>query len=165
VAGVGVAGLVVAGAAAGIGRAVGGAKPLQQAVQLSPTKPSQTTTTTTSGSGTSPSTTTPTHPPGHAIGPARDVPVGSAAAFTDPTTRTPSLVIQLTKGQFVGYDAICPHAGCTVSFVASQQIIVCPCHGSEFNPDNGDVVQGPAPRGLNRLTVAEGSDGQLYVEG
>jgi thiosulfate dehydrogenase [quinone] large subunit len=165
VAGVGVAGLVAAGAAAGIGRAVGGAKPLQQAVQLSPTKPSQTTTTTTSGSQTPPSTTTPTHPPGHAIGPAKDVPVGSGAAFTDPTTRTPSLVIQLTKGQFVAYDAICPHAGCTVSFLASQQIIACPCHGSEFNPDNGDVVQGPAPRGLNRLTVAEGSDGQLYVEG
>jgi len=171
VAGVGVAGLVAAGAAAGIGRAVGGAKPLGQAVQLSPTKPSPTTTTTpttaaaTSGSGTSPSTTTPTHPPGHAIGPARDVPVGGSAAFTDPTTRTPSLVIQLVKGQFVAYDAICPHAGCTVSFLASQQIIACPCHGSEFNPDNGGVVQGPAARGLNRLTVAEGSDGQLYVEG
>jgi len=169
VAGFGVAGLVAAGAAAGIGRAVGGAKPLQQAVQLSPTKPSQTTTMTTTtptgGSGTTPSTTTPTHPPGHNIGPAKDVPVGGSAAFTDPTTHTPSLVIQLTKGQFVAYDAICPHAGCTVGFVASQQIIACPCHGSEFNPDNGDVVQGPAARGLNRLTVAEGSDGQLYVEG
>jgi thiosulfate dehydrogenase [quinone] large subunit len=85
--------------------------------------------------------------------------------FTDPTTKTPSLVIQLDKGRFVAYDAVCPHAGCTVGYAPSQNVIACPCHGSIFNADNGDVEQGPAPRGLGRLTIAEGSNGQLYVEG
>jgi Rieske Fe-S protein len=47
----------------------------------------------------------------------------------------------------------------------SADLLVCPCHGSQFNPNNGDVEVGPAPHGLRRLTIAEGSDGQLYVEG
>jgi hypothetical protein len=29
---------------------------------------------------------------------------------------------------------------------------------------NGDVISGPAPRGLTRLDVVEGSDGNLYLK-
>lgn len=154
---VGAVGLAAAGAAAGIGRMVGGAKAAPLPVSLQPTK-----TRTTTGSATGPTTAT---PPGHAIGLAKDVPVGGSAAFNDPTTRFPSLVIQLERGRFVAYDALCPHAGCTVGYLPSQRIIACPCHGSEFNPDNGAVVQGPAATGLRRLTIAEGGNGELYVEG
>jgi thiosulfate dehydrogenase [quinone] large subunit len=103
-------------------------------------------------------------PPGIAIGPAKEVPVGQSAAFTDPKTKTPSLVIQLHKGKFVAYDAICPHEGCTVAYQPAQSLIVCPCHGSEFNPANGHVVHGPATRGLNSLGVALGPNGELYVK-
>jgi thiosulfate dehydrogenase [quinone] large subunit len=161
----GVVGLVAAGAAAGIGRAVGGSKAEPGTVTLAPTRSAPTTTTTTAPGTSTPTSTATTDPPGVAIGPAKEVAVGSWAAFTDPTTHTPSLVIQLSKGRFVAYDAICPHAGCTVGYVPSESIIACPCHGSEFNPDNGDVVQGPATRGLRVLGVAEGGDGQLYIEG
>jgi thiosulfate dehydrogenase (quinone) large subunit len=162
----GVAGLVAAGAAAGIGRAVGGAKPPPSAVSLSPTRQRSTTTTTAApNQGTTSTTAVAKRPPGTAIGPAKEVPVGGWAAFTDPKSRLPSLVIQLDAGRFVAYDAVCPHEGCTVGYVPSQSIIVCPCHGSEFNPDSGAVVQGPAPHGLGRIGVAEGPDGQLYVTG
>jgi thiosulfate dehydrogenase [quinone] large subunit len=166
---VGVTGLAVAGAAAGIGRAAGGAKSAAAPVSLTPgTAPVSTTTTTTtsptSGS-TTPTTAAPATPPGIAIGPADKVPVGGSANFTDPTTRSPSLVIQVQKGHFVAYDAVCPHAGCTVGYLASESIIACPCHGSEFNPDTGAVVQGPAPHGLRVLEVAEGPNGDLYVKG
>jgi len=165
------AGLAAAGAAAGIGRAAGGTKPPATAVSLPagtapPTTPSTTRPAGTRGSTTSAPTTAPaTVPPGRAIGPAKDVPVGGSAAFTDPTTHFPSLVIQLDAGRFVAYDAICPHQGCTVGYVPSQSIIACPCHGSEFNPDTGAVIQGPANSGLRRLKIAEGSNGELYVEG
>ena len=37
------------------------------------------------------------------------------------------------------------------------------CHGSEFNGHTGAVEPGPAQSGFVRLTIAEGSDGQLYV--
>ena len=107
------------------------------------------TTTTTGASGASTTTSAPAKPTpaGTAIGPAKDVPVGQAAMFTDPHTQTPSIVIQPTRGRFVAYDAVCPHAGCTVGYLASQNIIACPCHGSVFNVDTGAVSPGPRPAG------------------
>lgn len=91
------------------------------------------------------------------------MPVGGAAAFTDPGTGNPSLVVQPSAGTFLAFDAVCPHAGCTVQFDSTTKIFVCPCHGSEFNGDTGAVEVGPAQSGLTRLTIAEGSDGELYV--
>ncbi len=103
------------------------------------------------------------HPAGKAIGPAKDVPVGGAASFTDPRTGDPSIVIQATAGKFVAFDAVCPHAGCTVAYDQSAALIVCPCHGSQFNAASGAVETGPAPTGLNPITIAKGSNGQLYA--
>ena len=48
----------------------------------------------------------------------------------------------------VAYSAICTHLGCTVlAKLNNQGDIVCPCHGSQFDPANGaSVVRGPANR-------------------
>lgn len=100
-----------------------------------------------------------------AIGPASDVPVDGAARFTDPASGDPGLALQLTQGSFVAYDAVCPHAGCTVGYSSAARLIVCPCHGSQFEPSTGAVVAGPAPRGLGTIPITEGGDGQLYVDG
>jgi thiosulfate dehydrogenase [quinone] large subunit len=122
-----------------------------------------TTAPTTTGAAGTGSTTTAPATPGTAIGAASQVPVGGSAAFTDPKSGDPSLVIQHTAGNFVAFDAICPHAGCTVAFQSSADIIACPCHGSEFNPRTGAVVNGPATSGLNPIRVIKGSNGDLYV--
>ncbi len=103
-------------------------------------------------------------PAGKRIGAAKEVPVGGSLGFTDPNTQLPSLAIQLHKNDFVAYDAVCPHEGCTVGYLESQKIIQCPCHGSQFNPTNGHLVRGPAPHGLKRLKITEAS-GELFVEG
>jgi thiosulfate dehydrogenase [quinone] large subunit len=150
-AGVGALGLVGAGAVAGIARAVGGAK--------SPGGGGQVTLPSRGRSASS------NHPPGVAIGPAKDVPVGGAANFTDPNSGQPGLVLQPSQGAFVAYNAVCPHAGCTVGYYGGSKLIVCPCHGSVFNPTDGSVESGPAQTGLGKLRVAVGSDGQLYVNG
>ncbi|MGH9917845.1 MAG: Rieske (2Fe-2S) protein, partial [Nitrososphaerales archaeon] len=102
-------------------------------------------------------------PAGTKIGPGRDVPVGGAAAFQDPSTGDPSLVVQPKAGEFLAFDAVCPHAGCTVEYDPSVRLFVCPCHGSEFNGTTGAVEIGPASTGLKRIGVSEGSDGELYV--
>ena len=66
----------------------------------------------------------------------------------------PALVVSLPDGTFVAYDAICPHAGCTVEFVRVAGVIGCPCHGAEFDPANhGHVLQGPARHPLVELPL------------
>ena len=175
-----VAGVVVVagGVAAALGRAVGGTTDaagtttptLGAGTGGSSTPTTAAPVTTTTGSGTTPAPTTTTGPTattgphsGTAIGPAADVPVGGSAAFTDPATGDPSLVIQATAGHFAAFDAVCPHAGCTVAYQPSARVIACPCHGSEFDPSTGAVIQGPAPRGLTPIAVAKGGNGNLYV--
>jgi thiosulfate dehydrogenase [quinone] large subunit len=101
---------------------------------------------------------------GTLIGPASSVPIGSAATFTVPSSGDPGIIFQLSKGTFVAYDAVCPHAGCTVGYAPSAKIMVCPCHGSEFVVATGQVITGPAPRGLTPLPVSESSNGNLYLQ-
>ena len=138
-------GLVTAGAVAGAGRLVGAVKDTGPGRTL-PGK----------GGGGPPTAS------GTKIGPAVDVPVGQAAYFTVPSTGDPGLVIQPSSGSFVAYDAVCPHAGCTVTYSPANHVIVCPCHGSEFQVADGAVIVGPATVGLTSLSVKD-SSGQLYV--
>jgi thiosulfate dehydrogenase [quinone] large subunit len=172
--------VVAGGLAALIGRAVGGTTttaasgatrlsgPTTAPSTTSPTTTPSSTTTTAAGSGstTTSEATTPTTaapPSGTAIGAASSVPVGGSASFTVPASGDPGLVIQQTAGEFVAFDAVCPHAGCTVAYVRAAKIIACPCHGSEFNAKTGAVIQGPATTGLTTIKVIRGSNGDLYV--
>ncbi len=116
------------------------------------------------GAGSTTTSTTGATPSGTGVGPASSVPVGGSASFTDPKSGDPALVIQHPAGRFTAFDAVCPHAGCTVAYVSSAKIIACPCHGSEFDPVTGDVLRGPAPNGLTRIKMAEGPNGELYVQ-
>jgi thiosulfate dehydrogenase [quinone] large subunit len=161
--------LVGGGLVAGLGRLFGSSVGGSAAPVLGSGAPpttggsSRRSTTTTSSPG-SPSTTAPSVPPGTKIGPAKDVPVGGAASFQNPSSGDPSLVVQPEAGTFLAFDAVCPHAGCTVQYSNTARLFICPCHGSEFNGHSGAVEVGPAQSGLMRLTIAEGSDGQLYVQ-
>jgi thiosulfate dehydrogenase [quinone] large subunit len=153
--------LVIGGLAAGLGRLAGGTagkvgtSSLPSAAAPVPTATARPSSSSAPKPGKVPS--------GTAIGPAADVPVGQAASFQDPATGDPSIVIQPRSGQFVAFDAVCPHAGCTVGYDPSVKVIFCPCHGSQFNASTGAVEVGPAATGLKRLAIAEGSNGQLYV--
>ena len=162
-----VAGGVIAGAAAGLGRAAGGAKsPGGQSVTLATPHPGASSPSGSSPTTTVPGSTTPSTaaPAGTPIGLASQVPVGGSASFTDPKTGDPGLVLQLAKGRFVAYNAICPHAGCTVGYSSAANLIVCPCHGSEFDPNTGAVVSPPASHGLSSIQVAVDANGELVAD-
>ena len=64
----------------------------------------------------------------------------------------------------VAYTAICTHTGCEVTeWAADEQILVCPCHESRFEPkDAARVVDGPAPRMLPALPLKV-TNGMLAV--
>ncbi len=155
--------VVLAGLTAALGRMAGGTKTtsaLPPGTLSGGSSPSSSSPTTSSSTG---GTTPTSDPPGQAIGPASGVPVGGSAAFTDPHSGDPALVIQATTGDFVAFDAVCPHEGCTVAYQMSAKLIACPCHGSEFNARTGAVVRGPAPIGLTKIRVIAGANGNLYV--
>jgi thiosulfate dehydrogenase (quinone) large subunit len=158
------AALVTGGLAAGLGRLAGGTGGKQDGPSLPAAARSAPAGTAKPRHPAAAKTAKPGKiPAGTVIGPARDVPVGQAASFTDPATGDPSIVIRPSSGTFVAFDAVCPHAGCMVGYDPAQQVIICPCHGSQFNAHTGAVEVGPATDGLNKLGIAEGPNGQLYV--
>jgi len=57
---------------------------------------------------------------------------------------------------------VCTHLGCRVRWVEDQDGFFCPCHNAIFDR-NGDVVQGPPPRPLDRFE-AKVEDGQIFFK-
>ena len=154
--------VVGGGVVAALGRAAGGTSDTSsQSTLPTVTTSPPTTAPVSSGGGTTP--TTVAEPSGTAVGAASAVPVGGSVAFTDPKSGDPALIIQQTADDFVAFDAVCPHAGCTVAYQASARLIACPCHGSEFNARTGAVIRGPATYGLTSIKVIKGANGNLYV--
>ncbi|WP_338747753.1 Rieske (2Fe-2S) protein [Janibacter alittae] len=74
------------------------------------------------------------------------------------------VVTQPRAGDYKAFDARCPHQGCTVAEVTSRAI-VCPCHGSEFDPESGDMTRGPATEGLDERTVTVEGDDVVVARG
>jgi Rieske Fe-S protein len=78
------------------------------------------------------------------------VPVGGAVAAKDPNGQ-PIIVAQPQTGTAVAFSAKCTHMGCTVA--PSGDKLNCPCHGSVYQAATGEVVNGPAPRALDKFSV------------
>ena len=64
---------------------------------------------------------------------------------------------------YVAMSNTCTHLGCRVRWIADQQQFFCPCHNAAFDKD-GEVVDGPPPRPLDRYEVKV-EDEQLYISG
>jgi nitrite reductase/ring-hydroxylating ferredoxin subunit len=107
----------------------------------------------TSG-GEASSGATPAPKAGTKLASAAEVPPGNGGVFpTGGNQSQPKYVVgQTSQGQFVGYDAKCPHQGCNVSQIRNG-MIVCPCHNSQFKLEDGSVTKGPATTGLTKINV------------
>ena len=57
---------------------------------------------------------------------------------------------------FVIFSSICPHLGCRFNWNQEANRFICPCHGSQFDPE-GTKLAGPAPRGLDPLPFRDKS--------
>ena len=57
-----------------------------------------------------------------------------------------------TAASFLAFSSSCPHAGATVEYNSSTSSFFCAAHGSSFS-SNGSLVQGPATKGLTKLSV------------
>jgi len=57
---------------------------------------------------------------------------------------------------------VCVHLGCKVPFRDDCVSFKCPCHGSHYNVD-GEYLDGPAPRSLDRFTMSFDGSGNVQV--
>lgn len=89
------------------------------------------------------------------IGKLEDIPVGTDKIIEEKKVR----VVRDDNGVYA-ISLICTHLGCIVS--STDKGYACPCHGSKFD-EKGDVVGGPAPKGLNWLEVSLLPSGKLVV--
>ena len=55
------------------------------------------------------------------------------------------------------FSSFCTHLGCAYRWREDKALFECPCHGSWFSK-SGQVVSGPAPRGLDRYDVKVDGD-------
>jgi len=51
------------------------------------------------------------------------------------------------------FNAICPHAGCFVSYAVDRKVFQCPCHTSAFQLDGAIIAPSPSPRAMDQLDV------------
>ncbi|MEZ4489722.1 MAG: Rieske (2Fe-2S) protein [Cyanobacteriota/Melainabacteria group bacterium] len=91
---------------------------------------------------------------------ADELPPGSGKNFK--FGHKPALVTHTEDGQLHAFIAICTHLGCTVQFNNEKDLIWCACHGGAYDPSSGKNVQGPPPKPLAPLKVAN-VDGNIVV--
>lgn len=97
------------------------------------------------------------HTPTGPIASTADIPVGGGVIVGSAEV----VVTQPSEGEFKAFSSICPHQGCPVSQI-DDGVIICTCHNSHFDIATGDVVSGPARKGLAPRTVTvDGEDVSL----
>jgi cytochrome b6-f complex iron-sulfur subunit len=70
------------------------------------------------------------------------------------------IVVRRDGNRFAAISTVCTHLGCTV---ASNGVgFACPCHGSVYD-EQGNVVNGPAPKALSWFKIVLAPNGELEV--
>lgn len=114
-------------------------------VNSSSTSGSSTSSSNSSSTGTSSSASG----SGTKVAALAEVPVG--AIMSTKLSGKPVVVTHVSADSVACFSAICPHQGCTVAGKGNQ--IVCPCHGSTFDPANGAALTGPTNKPLTAVPV------------
>ena len=83
-------------------------------------------------------------------GRAADVKPDSGVIFKFGTK--PALLVRTKDGELRAFSAVCTHLECTVQYKADTSQIWCACHNGLYDLA-GNVVSGPPPRPLERLTT------------
>lgn len=98
------------------------------------------------------------------LGNAATLQPNQSLAYTDPKSSDPAILIRLASGHLVSYDMVCPHQGCTVPYDPAQRLLVCPCHGAQFDPAHAAApLSGPVSQPLITLPIRVDAAGNVYA--
>ena len=67
------------------------------------------------------------------------------------------------KGDLYAYNRVCTHLQCLLNYDPGNHQIVCPCHGTFFDANDGTVITGPAPKPLPTIKLEELENGDIYA--
>lgn len=95
---------------------------------------------------------------------AASVPKGELVSFSFPGDDDPAIAMRLSDGKLVAYSSVCTHLSCAVLWRKHKGHLECPCHVGIFDQRTGEVLAGPPPRPLPRITLEEREDG-VYATG
>lgn len=68
------------------------------------------------------------------------------------TTEQDTVWVVKNGRSLTAFSPRCTHLGCAYHLDSVKKMFVCPCHGSLFST-TGEVISGPAPRGLDRFVT------------
>jgi thiosulfate dehydrogenase [quinone] large subunit len=95
----------------------------------------------------------PTPEAGTAIAKEAEFPIGSSKEFIE-ADGSPAVLFRTKSGVFA-YSRVCTHQGCSVSYEAASNVLICPCHNARFDPTrDGSVISGPTKIALPKIKVA-----------
>ena len=66
--------------------------------------------------------------------------------------KTSAWILKKSSSEVVAFAPQCTHLGCAYRYEEQKKTFLCPCHTSNFDLD-GKVIDGPAPRPLDRYEV------------
>ncbi len=140
--------------------------------QGNPTASGQQKTTINTGTGAAKATATPnvtnnpvktapTAPTAKVLG-ATSLTANTSIDIVNPADGKAGLLIHLPNGNFVAYERACTHVGVEVNYDPMTHTLVCPAHGSVFDPLNkAAVLQGPATRPLPPIALRVNANGTI----
>ena len=137
--------------------------------QGNPTTPGQQKTTVNTGAAKATATPkatnnpvkTPTAPTAKGMT-AASLALNTATDIVNPADGKAGLLIHLPNGNFVAYERACTHVGVEVNYDPMTHTLVCPAHGSVFDPLNkAAVLQGPATLPLPTIALRVNANGTI----
>jgi Rieske Fe-S protein len=105
-------------------------------------------------------------PPLRKIAALSSLAVGQTLQFDYPRAHDSCILVRLGPGpdEVVAYGQKCTHLTCAVFPRVDRGDIYCPCHEGFFDLETGNVISGPPPRPLPRVTLERRGD-DLYATG
>jgi menaquinol-cytochrome c reductase iron-sulfur subunit len=92
---------------------------------------------------------------------AKTITVERRDAWQSTSSQTAVYVLPAQAGKFRILSSVCPHLGCSIRWIDTQNKFICPCHKGTFSAE-GEYISGPPRRSMDSLE-AKVVDGVLKV--